>query len=456
MKSKLLCGITGDTTVSLADSRNITILELIEEYNAGIENFCFSLDGHSNIVIAKIEKPIKIKNVSKLIKITLDNCDTIGCDYNCNFITRDNKIVDAVSLHNDQSLMPLIFDNAKNVPKGKEDYKRHKNLNEYIVVFNPASGLFNFAHSLADNYNLRNLMYSRKKGNVRHHCDFNMYNNNPTNIDRKTRSEHLQLHTEIASENMRRLHQDPEFQERHSKRASENMSNYLKTPEFYEMTRNAGKRGKKFLIKYNTSEKGRKKSSEIGKQGKMKCQECGQEVFGRAGMNQHYKKKHSKLWGQHQSCFQKGSIEYVRSEEGRKAQSERAKRGKNICHECGEIIYGASELKKHYAEAHNDPVQCPFCGKLWKGKGGLSTHVRFCPRNPDCEVREVGHFPCPLCDRAFGSERGLSGHITRGHKIINHKIIDIRIIECEPTAIYNLSIKNFNNFGLSAGIFIHT
>ena len=73
MKSKLLCGITGDTTVSLADSRNITILELIEEYNAGIENFCFSLDGHSNIVIAKIEKPIKIKNVSKLIKITLDN-----------------------------------------------------------------------------------------------------------------------------------------------------------------------------------------------------------------------------------------------------------------------------------------------------------------------------------------------------------------------------------------------
>ena len=55
-------------------------------------------------------------------------------------------------------LICLIFDYAKNVPKGKEDYKRHKNLNEYLVVFNPASELFNFVHSLEDNYNLRNLI----------------------------------------------------------------------------------------------------------------------------------------------------------------------------------------------------------------------------------------------------------------------------------------------------------
>ena len=41
-------------------------------------------------------------------------------------------------------------------------------------------------------------------------------------------------------------------------------------------------------------------------------------------------------------------------------------------------------------------------------------------------------------------------------KIVNHKIIDIEIIECEPIAIYNLCIKNSDNFGLSAGIFVHT
>lgn len=455
-KTKLPSGITGDTAISLADSRNITILELIEEYNAGVENFCFSLDGCSNIVIAKIEKPIQIKNVSKLIKITLDNYDTIYCDFSCNFITRDNMIVDAVSLHNDQSLMPLIFDYAKNVPKGKEDYKRHKNLNEYLVVFNPTSGLFNFVHSLADNYNLRNLIYNREKGNFRHHCDFNKYNNNPTNIDRKTHSEHFRLHSEIASENMRRLHQNPEFQERHSIRASKNISGYLKSEEFFKMTRGAGQRGKNYLIEYNKSEKGRKKSSELGKHGKMKCQECGQVYFGRKEMDQHYKDEHPEIWEKRMANFQKGSVKYVRSEEGRKAQSEKAKSGKMTCHKCGKIIYGASELKKHYAEIHNDPVPCPFCERVCKGKGGLSTHVRFCPKNPDHEVREIGDFPCPFCNEVFDSQRGLSGHITRGHKIVNHKIIDIEIIECEPIAIYNLCIKNFDNFGLSAGIFVHT
>ena len=132
-----------------------------------------------------------------------------------------------------------------------------------------------------------------------------------------------------------------------------------------------------------------------------------------------------------------------------------AKSGKMKCHKCGEMINGASELKKHYAEVHNEFISCPFCKDLYKGKGGLSTHIRFCPENPDHEIREVGCFPCPLCDNVFDSQRGLSGHLRRGHKIINHKIADIEIIECEPIAIYNLQLKDSSNFGLSAGIFIH-
>ena len=400
-KTKLLSGITGDTAISLADSRNITILELIAEYNAGVENFCFSLDDHSNIVIAKIEKLVEVGISSKVIKITLDNFETVVCSPNCLFISRDNMIFEAVSLHNEQSLMPLIFDYAKNVPKGKEDYKRHKNLNEYLVVFNPASELFIFIHSLADNYNLRNLIYSRKKGNFRHHCDFNKYNNNPTNIDRKTHSEHLRLHSEIASENMRRLHQDPEFQKRHSKRASKNISKYLESEEFFEMTRDAGKRGKDYLIEYNKSEKGRKKSSETGKQGRMNCQECGQEYFGRRGMNQHYKDEHPEIWEKRMVNFQKSALKYVRSDEAREKLSKRSKVGEITCQKCGEIVYGTSELKKHYADVHNDPVPCPFCGRLCKGKGGLSTHVRFCSKNPDSEVREIGWFPCLFATKSL-------------------------------------------------------
>ncbi len=475
-------GIVGSSKIHLTDSRDLTILEIMEEYNLGKENFCFSLDSISNIVIAKIEKPVQTNVVSKLIKITLDNCEILYCDYNCNFITRGKTIVSVGNLYNNQSLMPLKIDHAKEIPIVKRSYKDKRfKLGDYLVVYNPATDLYDYIHHLADDYNLRNNVYTKERGNIRHHDDLNKFNNNPPNIKRRFFKEHFKIHSkfaserakkgeigwgrahelhpkfysQMASENMKKLHQDPDFQERHSKRASENINEYLKSEEFYEMTRIAGERGKKYLIEYNKSEKGRKKSSEIGKQGKMKCQECGQEVFGRAEMNHHYKTKHPKVWAQRQNIFQKGSIEYVRSEEGRKVQSEKAKSGKITCHICGEIIYGASKLRKHYAKVHNDPVSCPFCGRSCKGKGGLSTHVRFCPENPDREVREVGSFPCPFCDKVFGSQRGLSGHITRGHRIINHKIIDIEIIECEPIAIYNLCIKNFDNFGLSAGIFVN-
>lgn len=482
-KTKLLSGITGDTAISLADSRNITILGLIAEYNAGVENFCFSLDGCSNIVIAKIEKLIQIKNVSKLIKITLDNYDTMYCDFNCNFITRDNMFVDAVSLHNDQSLMPLKINYAIEIPLVQRSYKDKRfKLEEYLVVYNPATDLYDYIHHLADDYNLRNNVYTKESGNIRHHGDLNKYNNNPPNIRRMFYKEHFEIHSkfaserakkgeigwgrahalhpeffsEMASKNMKKLHQNREFQIRHSKRASKNMSKYVGSEEFYEMTRDAGDRGKKYLIQYNKSEKGREKSSEIGKQGRMKCQECGQVHFGRKEMNQHYKDEHPEIWEKRMAIFQKGALKYVRSDEAREKASKRAKDEEITCQECGEIIYGIIKLKKHYAEKHNDPVACPFCGRFCKGKGGLSTHVRFCSENPDHEVRKKGYFPCPFCNKVFDSQRGLSGHITRGHKVNNHKISNIEIIEYEPIAIYNLCIKNFDNFGLSAGIFVHT
>ena len=476
-------GIIGSSKIYLADGRDLTLLEIMEECNLEKEIFCFSLDSRSNIVISKIEKIIQTNNVSKLIKITLDNCNSIYCDYNYNFITRDNIIVDTVSLQNNQSLMPLKINYAKEIPIAKRSYKdKRLKLEDYLVVYNPRTSLYDYIHHLADDYNIKNNVYTKDMGKIRHHIDFEKYNNNPPNIKRIIFKEHFQIHSkfaseraikgeigwgrahelhphfysEMASENMSKLHRDPQFQERHSKRASQNISDYIKSEDFYNMTRVAGERGKKYLIKYNKSEKGRKNSSEIGKQGKMTCKECSQVVYGRAEMIKHYKNKHPNVWSQLQNKFQKASNEYVKSEKGRKAQSEKAKSGKMTCHECGEMINGASELKKHYAEVYNEFILCPFCKDLYKGKGGLSTHVRFCPENPDHEVREIGCFPCPMCDQVFSSQRGLSGHLSRGHKLCNHKIIDIEIIKCEPTAIYKLYIKNYNSFGISIGIFIQT
>ncbi len=46
-----LGGIVGNRTIHLADNRDLTLLEMMLEYNLGRENFCFSLD--SKIILKK-------------------------------------------------------------------------------------------------------------------------------------------------------------------------------------------------------------------------------------------------------------------------------------------------------------------------------------------------------------------------------------------------------------------
>lgn len=350
--------------------------------------------------------------------------------------------------------MPLYIDYAKNVPRGHEAYKRNVNLEDYLVVYNPYTGLYGYIHSIADAYNLKKGIYTKKDGPVRHHANFVKYNNNPTNIRRMSPLEHFELHSKRASENITKLHQDPKFQGRHKKRASKNMGDYVKSKEFYEMTRDAGNRGRPHLIKYNKSDKGKAKSSEIGREGEMECHVCGKIVFGTREKNLHYKSDHPEIYAQWQDAFHKAGLEYASSEVGRNAQSERAKKGKFKCHICGKILIGSGTISKHYAEKHNDLIKCPLCGKSCKGKNGLSTHKRYCPENPDRVIREKGYYPCPNCERFFDTQGGLSYHITRGHKLLNHKINKIECIDCESIMIYNLELKDYGSYGLAAGVFI--
>ena len=40
---------TGDTKVKLTDGRDLSFIELIEEYNAGKDNYCYSIDNNCKI-----------------------------------------------------------------------------------------------------------------------------------------------------------------------------------------------------------------------------------------------------------------------------------------------------------------------------------------------------------------------------------------------------------------------
>jgi len=96
---------------------------------------------------------------------------------------------------------------------------------------------------IADEYNLKNGIYEIKQGDTRHHIDFNKLNNNPTNIMRLPKEQHLILHTENLEKTIHR----PDIKEKAAKSHQtreyrEKMSDWAKTPEVNRIIRQNSKK----------------------------------------------------------------------------------------------------------------------------------------------------------------------------------------------------------------------
>ena len=210
---------SGDTKIALADGRDITFKELVQEYKKGKKNYCYTIlpDGH--IGIEEIKDPRITKQDAEVIKIALDNDEEIVSTPDHLFMLRDGTYKKADELTSGDSLMPL--------------YRKHSQvggkitIDGYEMVFDPHSNFYIFTHMLADRYNLGKKIYLEQDGDHRHHKDFNKLNNNPNNITRLTKEAHLQHHREMAKRTLFR----PEVREK--------LAALRRTPEFRETIRKA-------------------------------------------------------------------------------------------------------------------------------------------------------------------------------------------------------------------------
>jgi len=98
---------SGDTEVALADGRNLSFKELIEEDKNGKENFCYTIKQDGSIGIEKIENPRITNRDVEVIKIILDNNQEIICTPNHKFMLRNGSYKEAKDLDKDDSLMPF-------------------------------------------------------------------------------------------------------------------------------------------------------------------------------------------------------------------------------------------------------------------------------------------------------------------------------------------------------------
>ncbi|MFH1193029.1 MAG: DNA topoisomerase (ATP-hydrolyzing) subunit B [Candidatus Jorgensenbacteria bacterium] len=186
----------GGTEVALADGRNLTFEELVKEDKQGRQNYCYTVSSSGRIAIGQIKNPRVTKRDAEVVKVTLDTGEGLVCTPDHRFMLRDGTYREAQRLAPRDSLMPLHRQLSR---KGQRI-----TIEGYEMVFDPADERWVFTHLLADQYNLARGIYAIDGGAHRHHLDWDKINNNPDNVRRMTREEHLEYHRAHADKTLRK------------------------------------------------------------------------------------------------------------------------------------------------------------------------------------------------------------------------------------------------------------
>lgn len=182
----VLC-IRKNTEIPLLDGRHLTLQQLIDEHNQGIQNWVYSINRTTlNIEPGKIKNALITRPNEKLIRIHFDNNTYLDTTYDHKFILRNNKDIRADELKIGDSCMPLTRENKKLSAKA----------NKYETIYNPKTEKMEYTHKLV-------VVYTQgqyKNDYVCHHIDFDRYNNSPENLIYMDKLAHWKYHSDMLTE----------------------------------------------------------------------------------------------------------------------------------------------------------------------------------------------------------------------------------------------------------------
>ncbi|MFM1843192.1 MAG: hypothetical protein RLZZ490_1934, partial [Cyanobacteriota bacterium] len=107
----------GDTLVALTDGRSLSFEQLVAEEKQGKQNFCYTIRRDGSVGVEKIVNARKTKANAEVIKLTLDNGESIVCTPDHKFMLRDGSYKPAAELTPNDSLMPFHLERAESVIK---------------------------------------------------------------------------------------------------------------------------------------------------------------------------------------------------------------------------------------------------------------------------------------------------------------------------------------------------
>ncbi len=426
-----------DTKIALADGRNLSFKELVEENKNGKENFCYTIKDNETIGIEKIENPRITKENAEVIKIILDNDEEIICTPDHKFMLRNGEYKEAKDLTKKDSLMPLYRKLSK--------IGGRITIDGYEMVWNQNKKWI-FTHLLSDEYNLQNKIYSKEQGEHKHHIDFNKLNNNPTNIIRLTKEEHLIIHTEHLDktlhredikEKARQAHKTPEYKEKVKQWAnqpeiklafSQNAKEQWKDEEYRAFMKN------KFIEFYNSNEEYRNKNNK--------------------NLNEQQKKYWLNLENR-EKASEKVKKFFEENPDAREYLSNLAKeqwKDETL------IIWRRQKTREQWTpefrnirkETYNKTYYektIKLMKNVLKNHGNLEKFDEIRIKENDKSILSMKTF----CNRFFNDD---AENMFETIKNYNHKIKKIEWLN-QKIDVYDIEVPNTNNFALASGIFVH-
>jgi DNA gyrase/topoisomerase IV subunit B/transcriptional regulator with XRE-family HTH domain len=429
---------SGGTEVALADGRNLSFEKLVEEFKNGKENFCYTIKSDGSIGISKIENPRITKRDVEVIKIILNNNEEIICTLNHKFMLRDGSYKEAKDLTNQDSLMPL---NRKFSKIGGRI-----TIEGYEMVWDNKKNIWIFTHLLADKYNLENGVYSFEQGAHKHHINFNKLNNNPINIIRMPREEHMIFHTQHLEkvlhrpdikEKARQAHKtfeyrkkirewrsQPEVKEMFSEISKQLMQN----PEFKQNLM------EKYMEFYNSNEEYRKAN------------------------NQRLLESQKKYWADSEN--RKKAAEKVKKffEENPDAKEYLSNSAKEQWKDEALIIWRRQKTSEQWTPEFREQRKITYdktyfqktiklMKQVLEENGDLNNFDEVRITNNDKSILSKNTF----CSRFFNNNYK---EMLEAVKNLNHKIKRIEFLK-EKIDVYDIEIKDTHNFALASGVFVH-
>jgi hypothetical protein len=189
------------TRIPLLDGRTLSISELADEYSAGKENWVYSCDPITGkIVPGNITWAGVTKKDAKVLKITLDNGETIICTPEHKIPVLGKGFVEAKDLTvND----PLISFNTR-LKSLSSDISR-----SYQQVYDHEKNDWVFSHRMVAEFfkgmNKHQIMvfdsiFENEDKDTVHHKDYDRYNNSPSNLQWMNHRDHIAYHSCVKKE----------------------------------------------------------------------------------------------------------------------------------------------------------------------------------------------------------------------------------------------------------------